>query len=97
MPLTSPHLVPISEPLQCSGMPYDRFQMFAKCSAATLKALQKLSNDPQTTVVVLTSRNRSLCDAVLGNNPVWVGAENGIFLKRGSGAEWENLQVRFVR
>lgn len=66
---------------RASGMSYDRFQRFANCGDSNRESLRILGSDPNTTVVVLTSRNRQMCKMVLGKSPVWVAAENGIFLR----------------
>ena len=82
---------------RASGMSYDRFQRFAKCGQSNLRSLATLGNDPNTSVIVLTSRNRVMCNSVLLDSPVHIGAENGLFLRSSDPtAEWKvSIQPRF--
>eukprot|EP00474_Spongospora_subterranea_P008669 CRZ09127.1 hypothetical protein [Spongospora subterranea] len=77
---------------RASGMSYDRFQRFAKCNPSALEAIRTLAEAPNTTVIILTSRNREMCEHVLDDTSAWIGAENGFFLKKGRNLAWETIQ-----
>ncbi|KAJ7947212.1 Alpha,alpha-trehalose-phosphate synthase 1 [Quillaja saponaria] len=62
--------------------------------------LRKLSDDPKTTVVVLSGSNRNVLDNNFSEYNIWLAAENGMFLRLTSG-EWmttmpENLNMEWV-
>eukprot|EP00466_Bigelowiella_natans_P004059 jgi/Bigna1/69414/fgenesh1_pg.9_\ len=52
-------------------------------STKVRKLVQKLANDPKTTVVVLSNATRDELIEAFGDSEVWLAAENGFFLKRG--------------
>ncbi|XWS15895.1 hypothetical protein CRYUN_Cryun34aG0041800 [Craigia yunnanensis] len=64
------------------------------------KPLEKLCDDPKTTIVVLSGSNRSVLDDNFGDYNLWLAAENGMFLRVTRG-EWmttmpENLNMEWV-
>ncbi|XP_061356394.1 alpha,alpha-trehalose-phosphate synthase [UDP-forming] 1-like [Gastrolobium bilobum] len=62
--------------------------------------LKKLSDDPKTTIVVLSGSDRAVLDNNFSEYNMWLAAENGMFLRLTSG-EWmttlpENLNMDWV-
>ncbi|KAM6552290.1 hypothetical protein CsatB_002098 [Cannabis sativa] len=62
--------------------------------------LKKLSEDPKTTVVVLSGSDRNILDDNFSDYNMWLAAENGMFLRLTAG-EWmttmpENLTMEWV-
>eukprot|EP01083_Nonionella_stella_P057372 150629_1 len=71
------------------GMPFDQFLEFTKCTSSNAESLLKLTLDPNTIVVVMTSRMREFADKVLGDLGSYVSAENGFFVRKGgSSRDW---------
>ncbi len=63
--------------------------VYTKTSGTIQNSIRRLAADPNTTVVVLTSRGRELCESLLGDSSaagVWIAAENGYYLRRGVSA-----------
>ena len=61
------------------------------------KDLLALSSDPRNTVVVVSGRERALVSQWLGDLPVWIFAENGIYYRLGTrSAEWQSDHVENV-
>ncbi|KAK7399738.1 hypothetical protein VNO78_10927 [Psophocarpus tetragonolobus] len=65
-----------------------------------IEPLKKLSDDPQTTIVVLSGSDRAVLDKNFSEFNMWLAAENGMFLRRTS-SEWmttmpENLNMDWV-
>ncbi|KAH1134734.1 hypothetical protein GLYMA_05G163600v4 [Glycine max] len=62
--------------------------------------LKKLTDDPKTTIVVLSGSSRAVLDKNFSEFNMWLAAENGMFLRRTS-SEWmttmpENLNMDWV-
>jgi len=66
-----------------------RFLRHAEIDANILSALENLQSDPRTTVIVMTSQERRICERFLKTTDVWQIAENGFFLKKGLDEPWE--------
>jgi len=66
-----------------------RFLRHAEIDANILSALENLQSDPRTTVIVMTSQERRICERFVENTDVWLIAENGFFLKKGLSEPWE--------
>ena len=65
------------------------------------KDLLALASDPRNTVVVISGRERALVSQWLGDLPVWIAAENGLYYRQGGrSAEWqsefENLDDEWI-
>jgi trehalose-6-phosphatase len=71
-------------------------QSYAKCSARTLAAIRKLAETDNVTVLIITMRGKNICDAIFGDSPAWIAAENGCYLKRGAKSAWETILVKSV-
>jgi len=66
-----------------------QFFHHAEIDTNLLSALENLQSDPRTTVIVITSQERKICERFLKNTDVWQIAENGYFLKKGANEPWE--------
>ena len=62
----------------------------AVVAAATKASLAALSADPSTVVVIFSGSDRAKLDAMFGDLPVWLAAENGVFLRAPHGG-WTAL------
>ena len=61
------------------------------------KDLLALASDPRNTVVVVSGRERALVSQWLGDLPVWIAAENGIYYRLGGrSSEWQSDHVESV-
>lgn len=60
--------------------------------------IDQLSADPNTTVLVITSRSRVMCDQVVGGSTAWIAAENGFFMRRNSkwAAYYDNATMNWL-
>eukprot|EP00899_Mesostigma_viride_P018962 jgi/Mesvir1/27067/Mv20760-RA.1 len=54
------------------------------------QALTRLAADPRCTIVILSGSTREHLDKFLGPMPIWVAAENGVFLRNPAG-EWTTV------
>ena len=54
--------------------------------------LSALAANPKNTVIVCSGRERALMNEWLGDLPIWLVAENGLFYRRPSGGEWEQTK-----
>jgi len=61
----------------------------AEIDANIFSALENLQSDPRTTVIVMTSQERRICERFLKTTDVWQIAENGFFLRKGLDEPWE--------
>jgi len=68
-----------------------RFFRHAEIDVNLLSALENLQSDPRTTVIVITSQERRICERFLKSTDVWQIAENGFYLKKGAGEPWEMI------
>jgi len=70
-------------------MLFQHFLRFAKVPQDTKDGLRTMAADENTTIVIATSRRRDYAMELLGEDlGVWVCAENGYFIKRGTGEPW---------
>ena len=53
----------------------------------------QIASDPRNTVVVISGRDRALVSQWLGDLPVWIAAENGIYYRLGKGAQWQQSET----
>ena len=68
---------------------YEAFTGMQPLPDALFKDLLALSSDPRNTVVVMSGRERALVTQCLGDLPVWIVAENGLYHRLGGrAAEW---------
>jgi len=65
-----------------------RFLCHGEIDGNILSALENLQSDPRTTVIVMTSHERRICERFLKSTDVWQIAENGFFLKKGASEKW---------
>lgn len=72
-------LVPFSDDPECS-VPDEEL----------LKLLQKLSRRPETQVHIVSGRMRAQLDEWLGDLPIGIHAEHGLWIRTGSAAEWKS-------
>ncbi|KHN06447.1 Alpha,alpha-trehalose-phosphate synthase [UDP-forming] 1 [Glycine soja] len=56
--------------------------------------LKKLTDDPKTTIVVLSGSSRAVLDKNFSEFNMWLAAENGMFLRRTSNVEFGRIQAR---
>ena len=68
---------------------YEAFRGMQPLNDDLFRDLQALSSDPRNTVVVMSGRERALVTQCIGDLPVWIVAENGLYHRLGGrGAEW---------
>lgn len=61
-------------------------------SAATLEALEKLSNDPNNIVYIISGRDQAFLELHLGHlKNIGFSAEHGGFVKEPGTGEWKNF------
>eukprot|EP00497_Spongosphaera_streptacantha_P004516 TRINITY_DN5385_c0_g1_i1.p1 TRINITY_DN5385_c0_g1~~TRINITY_DN5385_c0_g1_i1.p1 ORF type:complete len:177 (+),score=44.38 TRINITY_DN5385_c0_g1_i1:57-533(+) len=69
-------------------MSFQQFLKFAKVPLTIKKSLKTLAADPNTTVVVVTSRRREYTEKLIGDTGAWVCAENGFFSRKTGSDQW---------
>ena len=70
---------------------YGAFKDMQPMADAVWKDLLALASDPRNTVVVVSARERALVSQWLGDMPVWIAAENGVYFRLGGrSVEWES-------
>ncbi|EXB58281.1 Alpha,alpha-trehalose-phosphate synthase [UDP-forming] 1 [Morus notabilis] len=91
----------LTEPLGALGRRGGQIrEMELKLHPDLKEPLKKLSDDPKTTIVVLSGSDRAVLDENFGDFHMWLAAENGMFLRLTTG-EWmttmpENLNMEWV-
>ncbi|XP_071920456.1 alpha,alpha-trehalose-phosphate synthase [UDP-forming] 1 [Coffea arabica] len=91
----------LTEPVDTPGRRIDQFkEMEVKLHPDLKEPLNKLCNDPKTTVVILSGSDRKVLDENFGEYNLWLAAEHGMFLRRTKG-DWmttmpENLHMDWV-
>ncbi|XP_052114535.1 alpha,alpha-trehalose-phosphate synthase [UDP-forming] 1 [Arachis duranensis] len=90
----------LTEPVDALGRGGQIREMELKLHPNIKKPLKKLSDDPKTTIVVLSGSDRTVLDKNFREYNMWLAAENGMFLRHTSG-EWmttmpENLHMDWV-
>ncbi|KAJ7968810.1 Alpha,alpha-trehalose-phosphate synthase 1 [Quillaja saponaria] len=91
----------LTEPVDALGRRGGQIrEMDLKLHPDIKEPLKKLSDDPKTTVVVLSGSDRNVLDNIFSEYNMWLAAENGMFLRLTSG-EWmttmpENLNMEWV-
>ncbi|XP_028764862.1 alpha,alpha-trehalose-phosphate synthase [UDP-forming] 1-like [Neltuma alba] len=87
----------LTEPVDALGSGGQIKEMELKLHPNVRDPLKKLSDDPKTTIVVLSGSDRGVLDKNFSEFNMWLAAENGMFLRLTSG-EWmttmpENLNM----
>ncbi|KAH1050832.1 hypothetical protein AAZX31_08G118300 [Glycine max] len=90
----------LNEPVDALGRAGQIRELEHKLHSNTKEPLKKLSDDPKTTIVVLSGSGRAVLDKNFSEFNMWLAAENGIFLRHTS-SEWmttmpENLNMDWV-
>ncbi|KAL2343233.1 hypothetical protein Fmac_004518 [Flemingia macrophylla] len=90
----------LTEPLDALGRGGQIRELELKLHPNLKEPLKKLSDDPKTTIVVLSGSDRAVLDKNFSEFNMWLAAENGMFLRRTSG-DWmttmpENLNMDWV-
>ncbi|KAL3522595.1 hypothetical protein ACH5RR_015429 [Cinchona calisaya] len=91
----------LTEPVDTPGRRIDQFkEMELKLHPDLKDPLEKLCNDPKTTVVILSGSDRNVLDENFGEYNLWLAAEHGMFLRLTKG-DWmttmpENLHMDWV-
>ncbi|XP_073149832.1 alpha,alpha-trehalose-phosphate synthase [UDP-forming] 1-like [Henckelia pumila] len=91
----------LTEPVDTEGRRIDQFkEMELKLHPDLKEPLRILSNDPNTTIIVLSGSNRNILDKNFGEYNLWLAAEHGMFLRPTAG-DWmttmpENLNMDWV-
>ncbi|KAL5577074.1 hypothetical protein UlMin_018773 [Ulmus minor] len=91
----------LTEPVDALGRRGGQIrEMELKLHPELKESLRKLSDDPKTTIVVLSGSDRKGLDDNFGEYNMWLAAENGMFLRLTKG-EWmttmpENLNMEWV-
>ncbi|GMN43428.1 hypothetical protein TIFTF001_012634 [Ficus carica] len=91
----------LTEPLGALGRRGGQIrEMELKLHPDLREPLKKISDDPKTTIVVLSGSDRTVLDENFGDFNMWLAAENGMFLRLTTG-EWmttmpENLNMEWV-
>lgn len=67
---------------------YEQLRALTRVHPSVHATIRKLAADPRTRVVVFSGSERARLDEVFGDLPVWLAAENGVFM-RPPGGEWE--------
>jgi len=82
---------------------FEAFKSMEPIDDEAWKDLAILASDPRNTVVVITGRERALVGQWLGDLPVWIAAENGVYYRMSGtrSAEWqseyaENLDDQWI-
>ena len=70
---------------------FDAFRELRPIDDAVWKDLLALASDPRNTVVIISGRERALVSQFVGDLPVWIAAENGIYYRLGGrSTEWQS-------
>ncbi|XP_045821718.1 alpha,alpha-trehalose-phosphate synthase [UDP-forming] 1-like [Trifolium pratense] len=90
----------LTEPVDALGRGDQIKELELKVHPDLKEPLKKLSDDPKTTIVVLSGSGRAVLDKNFGEYNMWLAAENGMFLRLTS-SEWmttmpENLNMDWV-
>ncbi|KAF7803248.1 alpha,alpha-trehalose-phosphate synthase [UDP-forming] 1-like [Senna tora] len=90
----------LTEPVDALGRGGQIRELDLKLHPNLKDPLKKLSDDPKTTVVVLSGSDRGVLDKNFSEYNMWLAAENGMFLRLTTG-EWmttmpENLNMDWV-
>ncbi|KAK7318872.1 hypothetical protein RJT34_03579 [Clitoria ternatea] len=90
----------LTEPVDALGRGGQIRELELKLHPNLKEPLKKLSNDPKTTIVVLSGSDRAVLDKNFSGYNMWLAAENGMFLRLTS-SEWmttmpENLNMDWV-
>ncbi|KAI5384827.1 variant 2, Trehalose-6-P synthase/phosphatase complex synthase subunit [Lathyrus oleraceus] len=90
----------LTEPVDTLGRGGQIKEMELKVHPDLKEPLKKLSEDPKTTIIVLSGSGRAVLDKNFGEYNMWLAAENGMFLRLTS-SEWmttmpENLNMDWV-
>ncbi|XP_017414416.2 alpha,alpha-trehalose-phosphate synthase [UDP-forming] 1-like [Vigna angularis] len=90
----------LTEPVDALGRAGQIRELEPKLHPNLKGPLKKLSDDPQTTIVLLSGSNREVLDKNFSEFNMWLAAENGMFLRLTS-SEWmttmpENLNMDWV-
>ncbi|KAG4999978.1 hypothetical protein JHK87_021050 [Glycine soja] len=90
----------LNEPVDALGRAGQIRELEHKLHSNTKEPLKKLSDDPKTTIVVLSGSGRAVLDKNFSEFNMWLAAENGMFLRHTS-SEWmttmpENLNMDWV-
>jgi trehalose 6-phosphate synthase/phosphatase len=70
------------------GVAFDLYTKFAKISPELTKAIQTITRDPHSSVLIVTSRNQENCERTCCHVGAYVAAENGYFLQDPTTDEW---------
>ncbi|KAL7590846.1 hypothetical protein Lser_V15G32456 [Lactuca serriola] len=83
--------VTLTEPVNTDRR-VDQFkEMESKLHPELKEPLKRLSNDPKTTVVVLSGSHRSVLDKNFDEYNIWLAAEHGVFVRTGNKKWLQNL------
>ncbi|KAL7243393.1 hypothetical protein ACSBR1_015733 [Camellia fascicularis] len=91
----------LTEPLDAQGRRGDQLkEMEPKLHPDLKEPLRKLSEDPTTTIIILSGSDRTILDENFGKYNMWLAAEHGMFLRLTKG-NWmttmpENLHMDWV-
>ncbi|KAK7359163.1 hypothetical protein VNO77_01111 [Canavalia gladiata] len=90
----------LTEPVDALGRGGQIRELELKLHPNLKEPLKKLSDDPKTTLVVLSGSDRAVLDKNFSEFNMWLAAENGMFLRRTT-SEWmttmpENLNMDWV-
>ena len=71
---------------------YDQVKGRTRMHPAAKGILERLTRDPSTTVLVISGSERHKLENLMGDLPVWLSAENGVFLRPPErGAAWRSI------
>jgi len=76
------------------GMSYKQFLKIAKVPDDSKLAIKQMSADQRTEVVVVTRRDRSYVENLIGNIGCSISAENGYFTRKKGETNWKAAQGR---
>eukprot|EP00466_Bigelowiella_natans_P011203 jgi/Bigna1/72045/fgenesh1_pg.18_\ len=76
----------ISNTIRQEGLPLEAFG-YIQVAERVKENFPSLANDPNTTLVLISSSSRSILEKTFGKTEAWLGAENGFFLSRPLSAE----------
>jgi trehalose 6-phosphate synthase/phosphatase len=73
------------------GLDYETYSRVIKINPEIAKSLSTLSNSKRTSIVIITSRGKDVCEKACSGCGAWVAAENGYFLQNPGSSVWEEF------
>jgi len=71
-------------------MDYEHFRTMSEIPTSIITSIQDLLADSRNTVVVISGRERAVMNHWIGQLPVWLVAENGLYIRfGGNDTEWK--------